>query len=148
MWKLSGFVIAALISCGCSASLPFARAKGLPGSYQLVQPEQVVRLTLNPNGSYTETIHHKNGAIEKIQSQWKWQDYGVTVRDFLIPEGLVPDSLFRSGNTEVARRTAQGTIQFDWSLSPETTLSGKMVLYVNPDRGPAFEKVSNVVSGN
>ena len=65
------------------------------------------------------------------------------MEDFLIPAGLVPEHMFHMGNREIGRRTTQGTIQYEFILSPETALSGKTKLYVDPDMVPAFEKIGD-----
>jgi hypothetical protein len=146
MRKVSGVVLPVLVLSGCSASIPFVSVKALPGTYELKRGKETVHLMVNPNGTYSETIHHENGATEKAQSSWTWERHEVQVKNFLIPAGMVPDSLFDFGDGDRARRTSLGAIQFDWSLSAETTLSGKTTLYINPDSGPAFEKLSNAIT--
>ena len=142
MWKIGCTIFVVLVLCGCSASLPFVMAEALPGSYELKGSGQVALLTLNSDGTYTEIVRHGSGATETAKSNWKFERRSVVLEGFLIPAGLVPEGLFRFDDREIGERTAQGTIKSDFSLSPETTLSGRVKLYVDPDRAPAFEKTA------
>ena len=138
--RVLAFAGSLLFLCACGGRID--SRQDLYGSYELRRNGELARLEIRPDSTYTETVDRKKGNPETTWDRWTWDGHCISLNNFLIPTGSVPESLLQNANTEhdTARKTPQGVYQFDWCLPTETTFLGSPILIVNPDRDIKFVK--------
>ena len=130
-------VCAAFSGCG-----PVASEAEIVGEYRLAFGTMEVRLKVNANHTFVETIRRSSGEEWDGAGTWYWGPLCADFDKLILPRGLISGELL---NVLVRGQMAKceqrrDTCVTDWCLAGERTF-GTRRLVVNPGREPQFEFV-------
>lgn len=132
------FATCLLLSCGLLACYYVQSREGLFGTYELNGDHRQILLDMAANGTFTETITFKSGAVQKQKGTWKFASAtsNLSFDGLWIPKEFAPDYILRADetNNDQPKYTEPG----NWTLTPERHW-GRVVIDVFDD--VAFKKV-------
>jgi hypothetical protein len=122
--------------CGCYA---ISSENDIYGHYELTSRAAKIRLDVNADHSYSETVEFISGPEQRNSGKWRWMGGRVCFGTFLEPKEFKND-IFVNARPQDEPKTVGGAYQLDECL-PAGKEYGTTILEINPDGPENFAMV-------